>query len=453
MSCDGRSALRQIYGDDQQTLAEQWARYQRGLDAFATRYGPGEVIIYRAPGRVNLIGEHTDYNHGYVLPMALNKDVLIFARPDSDQTVHLASIEATFGDRRFVIGHDIPAKPIGDWANYVQGPAQLLEREHGPGLHGFDAVVDGAPPYGVPRGAGLSSSSALTVVGAVTLVGINGLALAGTALAEACGRAEWYVGTRGGIMDQFISILAKRDHALFLDCRPKANGGGYSYQHVPIASQYAVMVVDSGVRHTNTSPLFNRRVAEDRIGVRLLQQAYPGITHLRDVDDVPWAELEPLLPEVIHGAALRQMGIDPDTILDSGVSPETDTFFVRRRCRHVITENRRVLQSVSALEAGDMGAFGRLMREAHASARDDYEISTPEIEALVSLANGAPGTAGARLTGAGWGGCIVAVVRRDQVDAFREAIVSGYKQETGLDAQVFACRSAKGAGEALRTIV
>ena len=441
-------ALQRIYGEDPQMLEQQSLRYRRGLEAFMARYGPGEVRIYRAPGRVNLIGEHTDYNHGYVLPMALDKDVLLFARARADQMVNLANIEAGFGERHFLIGRDIPPQPLGDWANYVQGPAQLLEREQGPGLRGFDALVDGAPPHGVPRGAGLSSSSALTVVSAVALVRLNGIALEGPVLAESCGRAEWYVGTRGGIMDQFISILAQRGHALFLDCRPAADGS-YRLKQVPIPAGYAIIVVDSGVRHRNTGPLYNRRVAEGRIGVRLLQRRFPGITHLRDVNHLPWEELEPLLPEVIHTDELLQMGIDPEKILDGGVSPGTDTFFVRKRCRHVIHENNRVLQSVAALERGDMATFGQLMGEAHASARDDYEISTPEIEALVRLANAVPGTVGARLTGAGWGGCIVAAVREEAADAFREAVVCGYRRETGLEAHVFICRSASGAGEVL----
>lgn len=444
--------LRCIYGEDPHVLRQQRSRYQRGLEAFVARYGPGEVCIYRAPGRVNLIGEHTDYNHGYVLPMALDKDVLLFARARRDQEVNLVNVEPDFGERHFLISRDIPPQPIGDWANYVQGPAQLLEREQGPGLRGFDALIDGAPPYGVPRGAGLSSSSALTVVSAVALVGLNGIALEGPALAEACGRAEWYVGTRGGIMDQFISILAQQGHALFLDCRPMADGS-YRLKQVPIPAGYAIIVVDSGVRHRNTGPLYNRRVAEGRIGVRLLQRRFPGITHLRDVNHLPWEELEPLLPEVIHTEELLRMGIDPERILDGGVSPGTDTFYVRRRCRHVITENNRVLQSVAALEQRDMIAFGRLLGEAHASARDDYEISTPEIEILVRLASAAPGAVGARLTGAGWGGCIVAAVREEAADAFRETVSRGYQRETGLEAHVFICRSAAGAGEVLRLTV
>ena len=449
-------ALRRVYGEDPEALARQEARYKRGLSAFAALYGPGEISVFRAPGRVNLIGEHTDYNHGYVMPMALDKDVLVFARMRSDQTVTLANVEPTFKDTTFVISSDIPHRPVGDWANYAQGPAQLLERVYGPhacGAHlcGFEALVDGASPEGVPRGAGLSSSSALTVTIAETLVGLNDIPLSGTELADACGRAEWYVGTRGGIMDQFISILAKRDHALFLDCRPKGDPPTYTYKHVPIPAGYSVVVVDSGVRHRNTGPHFNRRVAEGRIGVRLLQAKYPQITHLRDVDDVPWSELEPLLPERIASEALVALGIDPAKILDSGLSPETDVFFVRQRCRHVITENRRVLESVSALERGDMAEFGALLAEAHASARDDYEISTPEIEALVEAARAVPGTVGARLTGAGWGGCIVCVVPRDGIAPFGEQVIAEYAAATGLEAQVFVCRSAAGAGIAFTT--
>lgn len=451
------TTLQQLYGANGEALAELMARYERGLAAFRATYGPGKVVILRAPGRVNLIGEHTDYNHGYVLPVALDKDVLVFSRPRPDQQVRLANVEHGFTPRSFTISNDIPLRPIGDWANYAQGAAQLLEQEQGPGLRGFDALVDSAPPYGVPRGAGLSSSSALTVAMAVTLVALNGLDLHGEALADACGRAEWYVGTRGGIMDQFISILGQPGHALFLDCRPTADDPAgtrhYPFRQVPLPAGYAVVVADSQVRHRNTGPHFNRRVLEGRIGVRLLQEQYPGITHLRDVNHLPWAELEPLLPELIHAAELRARGIDSDTLLDSGVGAQTDTFYVRRRCRHVITENNRVLDSVAALERGDVQTFGRLLHEAHASARDDYEISTPEIETLVRLANAVPGTVGARLTGAGWGGCIVALVRQEDSARFAEQVGAGYTQETGLKAQIFVCRSAAGAGEVIRTTV
>jgi len=154
-------ALERVYGRDARLLDAQMERYRRSLLAFAARYGPGQVAVFRAPGRVNLIGEHTDYHHGYVLPLALDKDVLLLARRRPDAKVHLADVEEEFGERSFIISSDVPPRPVGDWANYVQGAAQLLERECGPSLHGMDALVDGVPPWGVPRGAGLSSSSAL----------------------------------------------------------------------------------------------------------------------------------------------------------------------------------------------------------------------------------------------------------------------------------------------------
>ncbi|MBN1401915.1 MAG: galactokinase [Anaerolineae bacterium] len=452
------SALQGLYGDEMGILAAQERRYTRAIRAFGERYGRGEVLIFRAPGRINLIGEHTDYNHGYVMPMALDKDLLLLIRPRPDAQVHMANTEAAFPESAFEIAEQIPLQQIGHWANYAQGPAQLLAQEYGPGLRGFDALVEGAPPHGIPRGAGLSSSSALTVASALALVEINGIALQGAELADACGRAEWYVGTRGGIMDQFISILAQRDHALFLDCRPAPDGSGYRYAQVPMPPGYAVLVVDSQVRHRNTGPQFNRRVAEGRIGVRLLQRRlppseFPRITHLRDVQHVPWEKLEPLLPESIDGGALRQLGIDPDRILDQGVSPETDTFLVRRRCRHVHSENQRVLRSQEALLAGDMATFVHLLHQAHASARDDYEISTPEIEVLVALAESVSEQVGARLTGAGWGGCVIVVTPWDQLDAVRNIFVSGYRAETGLETQLFVCRSAPGAGRVLNITV
>lgn len=446
--------LERVYGTASGPLLEgQFRRLREALTLFKTFYGPGPVEVFRAPGRVNLIGEHTDYNHGYVMPMALDKDILLLVRPREDGYVRLRNVEPVFEERTFLIGENIPPRPAGDWANYAQGAAQLLAREWGPTLKGFDGLVDGRPPWGVPRGSGLSSSSALTVAAATAIVTLNGLPLSGARLADACGRAEWYVGTRGGMMDQFISILAQRDHALFLDCRPQMPQGDYYYEQVPIPTGYCVVVVDSRTKHLNTGPLFNRRVAEGRIGVRLLQKHFPQITHLRDVGDIPWEDLEPLLPEVITADALRAQGIDPATLLDAGRDPETDVFYVRRRCRHVWYENRRVLESVRALREGDAATFGALMCAAHRSARDDYEISTPEIEALVGAAQRAPGCLGARITGAGWGGCIVALVEAEAVADFERSVKAAYLAQTGVEAEAFICRSAPGAGRIFSAIL
>ena len=439
--------LAEVYGDG--VSAEQEARYRRALEAFAERYGPGPVSVFRAPGRVNLIGEHTDYNHGYVLPVALDRDIILLARRRADAVVNLGNLEGElFGDRSFAIGPHIPARPLGDWGNYVQGAAQRLCEEFGPGLSGMDAWVDGAPPCGVPREAGLSSSSALTVVAALALAELNELQVAPARLALLAGEAEWYVGTRGGIMDQFISLLGQRDHALFLDCRPRpglAEAGGLLMQQVPLPPGYRLVVADSGVRRQNTRSDFNLRVAECRLAVALLKAHYPGITHLRDVEWVPWQELEPHLPEQLPAAEVARRGIDLAALLDGRDLGPVAEFRVRARSRHVYTENARVCAAVSALQRGDASGFGRLMDQAHASARDDYQVSTPELEALVDLAHQVEGVLGARLTGAGWGGCIVALVAEECAGQFAGFVAPQYQRLTGRQANVFVCRSGMGA--------
>lgn len=439
------NALASVYGQDSAVLARQSARYERAICAFRAAHGGGQVEVYHAPGRLNLIGEHTDYNHGWVLPVALDKDILLVCRPREDNLVKLANIEAAFTPRMFALNREIPPASVGDWANYAQGAGQWLQQAASEPLAGLDALIDGCAPDGIPRGAGLSSSSALTVAVMAALVRCNRVQLEGASLAAACSQAEWYVGTRGGIMDHFSSILGQRDAALYLDCRPDP-AGRYHYEHVPLPTGYALVIIESGLAHTNTGPFFNRRVAEGRIGVRLLSARYAGITHLRDVDHVPWQELEPLLPEVINSCELLARGIDPDKVLDNGLSPQTDTFLVRQRCRHVHSENWRVRQAVAALKAGDMETVGGLLRAAHASASRDYDISTPEIDALVGLAEQQPGCLGARLTGAGWGGCVLALVRAEQADSFSQALPPVYLQATGLQAHIFSCRSAAGAG-------
>ncbi|MCE5259587.1 MAG: galactokinase, partial [Chloroflexi bacterium] len=403
------NALALIYGFSSAILADQRERYTTALSTFRALYGAGDVAILHAPGRLNLIGEHTDYNHGYVMPVALDKDILLVCRPRRDALVNLANLEPEFTPRRFRLAREIPVAPVGDWANYAQGAGQWLQQTNISPLVGFDALVEGSAPLGIPRGAGLSSSSALTVAMMAALVECNRVNLQSDALAAGCAQAEWYVGTRGGIMDHFCSVLGQRDKALFLDCRPTSDNH-YHYEHVPLPVGYSLMIVESGLAHRNTGPHFNRRVAEGRIGVSLLQTHYPSITHLRDVGDIPWSTLEPLLPETISSRELLARGIDPEQVLDNGLSPQTDTFLVRRRCRHVISENQRELDCVAALKHGEMEQVGRLLHAAHTSASLDYDISTPEIDTLVTLAEAQPGCLGARLTGAGWGGCILALV-------------------------------------------
>jgi galactokinase len=454
MLTDLFTALTAAYGDD---AALQLGRYQAALDAFGARYGPGPLSLFRAPGRVNLIGEHTDYHHGFVLPVSLDKDVLLLARPRTDVTLNLANVEAEFPPRQFEVLPEIPPGPRGDWDNYARGAAQELAQRFGPVLRGMDALVAGAPPFGVPRGAGVSSSSALTVVVAVGLAHLNKLSISPADLASLTGEAEWYVGTRGGVMDQFAALLGRRGHALFLDCRPC--DGAYSTEHVPLPPGYALVVAESGVRHQNTRSEYNLRVAEGKIGVRLLQACQPArrITHLRDVSSgalgVSLAEvlvlLEEALPERADADELAALGLDRAWLeglaADHGLRADV-VYHVRPRGRHVVTENERVLGAVAALRAGDVSALGRLLEAAHASMRDDYAASCPEVDALAEIARDAPGCVGARLTGAGWGGCVVAFVEAGAVEAFCQEVSAGYRQATGLETAPFVCRSGTGAG-------
>ena len=433
------SALERVYGE---AAEAQQARYSAALTAFARTYGPGPVHIFRAPGRVNLIGEHADYNDGFVLPMALDRDVLLLARPRPDGVVRLHNTEPEFAPRTFALGPTIPSAPAGDWSNYVRGAAQMVARWVSPHTRGMDALVEAAPPHGVPRGAGLSSSSALTVVAALALAHLNDWQPDPVLFARLCSEAEWYVGTRGGIMDQFIALLARPGHALFLDCRPQGPDR-YTFVHVPLPPGYRILVADTGVRHTNVRGEFNLRVAACRAGVACLRPHYPGITHLRDVQDVAWAELAPLLPEVLTIAEARARRADLD---DVPLPTDEAELRVRACCRHVHSENERVRATVAALEAGDAAAVGHLLNQAHASARDDYDVSCPELEALVEAARAVEGTLGARLTGAGWGGCIVALVRQEAVPDFEAEVPRRYREQTGREATIFACRAGGSAG-------
>lgn len=454
-----QTTLKTIYG---RGVDRQLERYRQALALFVALHGPGPLSIFRAPGRVNLIGEHTDYHHGFVMPVSLDQDVLLLARPRADATLRLSNVEADFPPCRFEIAPEIAAAPRGDWSNYARGAAQALARRSGSALHGMDALVSGAPPLGVPRGAGVSSSSALTVAVAVALAHLNRLPIPPVELAALTGEAEWYVGTRGGVMDQFAALLGRRGHAMFLDCRPR--DGAYTTGHVPLPKGYALVVANSGVRHQNTRSEFNRRVAEGKIGVRLLQGHLPGrhITHLRDVAPsalgLSLAEvlalLDEVLPEQANADELAALGLERDWLAELAVDhnlPAGGVFAVRARCRHVITENERVLTAVKALQSGDVAAVGRLLDAAHASMSADYAASCSEADALAEMARTTPGCLGARLTGAGWGGCVIALVEVGAVQGFCQQLTACYRQATGCQITPFVCRPAQGAGLAIQT--
>jgi galactokinase len=238
-------------------------------------------------------------------------------------------------------------------------------------------------------------------------------------------------------------LLAQQNQALFLDCRPDA-AGRYAMEHVPLPPGYQLIVADSGVRHQNVGGGYNQRVAACRAGVALLQQThFSHISHLRDVQDVPWAELAGQLPAEITIGDLQERNIDLGDL--PGLTPDT-RLKVRARCRHVWTENQRVKDAMTALRATDMTTLGRLLNEAHTSARDDYEISCPELESLVQAAREVDGVAGARLTGAGWGGCIVALVSAEAGPTFEAHVRERYQNDTGRTTAIFACRVGPGAG-------
>ena len=374
--------------------------------AFGERYGRA-ARIFRAPGRVNLIGEHTDYNGGFVLPMAIERETVVAAAPRTDRTVraYSASLEEELS---FDLDHPHPPRR-GIWLDYVEGVARALE-SRGLKLSGADLLIDSD----VPAGAGLSSSAALEISVGLALARVSGREVDGVTLALAGQQAEHtYVGTLCGIMDQFVAALARERHALLIDCR------SLEFEPVPLdTTEAAFVVADTRVKHELSSSEYNVRRAECARGVELLQEPLPGITQLRDVSVADFQRHANVLPEPI-----------------------------RRRCRHIVTENERTLDAARALRAGDLAEMGRLMYESHYSLRDDYEVSSPELDVLVELARGLPGVLGARMTGGGFGGSTVSLVRREALEDFERALSEGYERETGQRPAILISEAGAGAAE------
>ena len=448
-------SLEEIYGSDPLILAAQQARYREAQRCFVEHFGPGPVLILRTPGRLNLIGEHTDYNGGFVMPVALDKDLVFVVRPRGDPVIRAINIEARFSPFVYTLSCDVPHAPSGDWSNYFRGAGQEICRRFSDSvpIKGMDVLVSGTAPLSVPRGAGLSSSTALTVTTALALVVLNEIDIERAGLAHLCSEAEWYVGTRGGMMDQFATLLGKRDHALFLDCRPLP-GAKYRFEHVPIPGNVQVVLLSSGVHHDNVRGEFNQRVAECKIGVRFLQRYDPSITQLRDV--MPgqdrgafWSRLAAILPNEATARDLINRGLDEAWLTDLMIDHRLDsatTFVILPRCRHVINENERVQAGVDALQSGQVALFGQLMNSAHASMSHDYGASCAEVDALVGIVQNLPGILGARITGAGWGGGVVALVSPDIDRDWTERVRQAYLGQTGLRTDIFVCRPGDGAG-------
>jgi galactokinase len=374
------------------------------IERFRQNFG-GEARLYRAPGRVNLIGEHTDYNDGFVLPAALEQCTWIAAAARPEPRLRVGSLRT--GETREFALDDPDPRPRGDWSDYVRGVAVMLERD-GCRLTGADMLIDSD----VPVGAGLSSSAALEVASGFALLDGAGQAIDLTRLALACQRAEnEFVGMRCGVMDQFASCRGARDRVLLLDCR------SLEFRLSPVDPSVRLVICNSMVHHELAGSEYNRRREQCEDGVARLKAVLPGIRALRDVTSADLAR---------HGALLSDV--------------------VFRRCRHVVTEDDRVQRAAAALEAGRVGEVGRMMQESHVSMRDDYEISCREIDILVELAGRVEGVLGARMTGGGFGGCTINLVRVDAVDRFADELGRGYKEATGITPQFLVCRPGDGAG-------
>jgi galactokinase len=366
--------------------------------------------IFRAPGRVNLIGEHTDYNDGFVMPAAVGFStyLAIAARPDRKLVIHSEEFPGNF---EFDLDH-LPERRTGGWCDYVLGVASVLLRR-GFKLQAANLLVHGE----VPIGAGLSSSAAVEVASALAFMSMSATTgetrLPLPEIAKLCREAEnSFVGARVGIMDQFVSCMGKAGHAFFLDCR------SLDFQFVPIPAGMALVVCNTMVKHDLATGAYNTRREECEEGVRRFAKWYPRVRALRDVS-------EEMLDQ--HARDL------PATIA--------------KRCTHVVRENQRTLDAARALTEGDLTRVRELMRDSHNSLRDLYEVSCGELDLMVEAAQNLPGFYGGRMTGGGFGGCTVNLVREENAEEFAQRIAESYRRRTGITSQVYLCTAEDGAGE------
>jgi galactokinase len=376
------------------------------IEEFERRFTGSPTHVAVGPGRVNLIGEHTDYNGGFVLPVALKRDIRVVLRPRADRRVRLFSLEY---DEQFEFDLDhIRHNPNKLWTNYIQGVAWVLQ-EAGLALRGIDALISG----NVPRASGLSSSAALEVATAQAFLTASGLASAlnGVQIATLAQRAEnQFVGVNCGIMDQFISVLGQEGHALLIDCR------SLDYRLIPVPKEASLVIGNTKASRSLAGSAYNERRQQCEEGVARLRQALPQVEALRDVSSAQLEAHRDLLSPVVY-----------------------------QRCRHVVSENERVLQTVEALQRNDLAAAGQLMNASHTSLRDDYAVSSPALDVMVEAMRSAPGCYGARLTGAGFGGCAVALVHRGQEQAAANAIYEKYPKAANIWPEVYLSPAGPGA--------
>ncbi|MBI9086633.1 MAG: galactokinase [Desulfobacterales bacterium] len=370
---------------------------QRITDVFANRYGTGPRYLVRAPGRVNLIGEHTDYNDGFVLPMAIDRAIWIALSPRDDRRVVLHSVDF---DSEISFPLDRIGKTSG-WGDYVHGTAWALQQT-GVGLCGWSGVMAGD----VPVGAGLSSSAALEMAVVQAFCAASGFSLSPKEMAKAGQACEnQWIGVNSGIMDQMISAAAVAGRALLIDCR------SLETRAVPLPEKTVVAILDTGVRRGLVDSAYNQRRQQCEEAAR-----HFGVIALRDVST-----------EQFHAES-------------AGLSDP-----VRSRARHIVTENQRTLDAAHAMAAGDVIRLGRLMGQSHVSLRDDFEVSCQQLNAMSVCAQAAPGCLGARMTGGGFGGCAVALVEETEVDRFARQTAQCYESATGLLPKIYFCRAENGA--------
>jgi len=372
------------------------------IAAFQDRFGRRPKVVVRAPGRANLLGGHTDYNDGYVLPVALDRAAWITASPVAGSEVRLCALDLD-KDAAFSLD-SIPASS-GEWADYPCGVAWALQ-DDGLELTGLEAVLSSS----VPVGSGLSSSAAIEVAFAYTWQVLSGFERDRRELALLCQRAEnVYVGVNCGILDQMASALGAEGYARLLDCRTLES------ELVPLPRDVVIVVADTKVRRSLASSEYNVRRAQCEEAVSVLSEYLSGIHALRDVSSSNLERFKEHLSETVS-----------------------------RRARHIVADNERVLQAAEALREGDVATVGALMKACHISLRDDYEVSSPELDVLAEAAWDVAGCYGARLTGAGFGGCTVALVAEGAVSDFEAHVAAAYESAFDRLPDIYVCHSANG---------
>jgi galactokinase len=375
----------------------------------AQRFGAAERA-FQAPGRVNLIGEHTDYTGGLVMPAAIDFNTVAVVGPAQGSASVIRSVD--FQKEFQFDASALPEKPKHDWTDYPAGVLWSL-RQSGVVAPQFTMTLKGD----VPLGAGLSSSASIEVAVAFAALALARKSMPLTDVALACKKAEnGFVGAQSGIMDQYIACCGVKDHALVIDTRD------LSSRAVPLPADVRLVICNSMVKHSHAGGEYNQRRAEVDEGSNALRAANPAVrTERWELRDATLADLEKARTSMSENAF--------------------------RRCRHIITENARVEEAAAALASGNLRRMGQLMAEAHASYRDDFAASCPEADLLVELAAAQPGVIGARLTGGGFGGCTVNLVEAAQAEAFREGIHAAYLGHAAIDADIYLCQAAAGASE------